>query len=168
MTLGIPPDITFYKLITDWGSLIGSLITGILALVAAAIAYRAALRQVKATGEAAMQQIAAIERQRSEEVANIRDAVRVEVTAFTKDIIAALEVCQHIKTTPNISREQAQLITKILKGPVVYPAIADRVGLLSHTHATVQFYGRIIEANVALEYLTQDVSTVADSLITAL
>jgi hypothetical protein len=181
MTLGIPQDITCYKLLTD----LGSVIAGFLALVAAVTAYLAGVLQAKATREAAKQQVAAIERQRNEEVANIRDAVRVEVTAFTKDIIGALEVCEHIKTTPNtivapygISHNQAQLITKILKSSVVYPAIADRVGLLSHSHATVEFYERIAEANGMLEALRtkagtpaitrNNVAVFADSLITAL
>ena len=70
---------------------------------------------------------------------------------------------------------------------MIYPAIADRVGLLLQPHATTQFYMRVSEArgmlealrtktdppsityNTALEYVTPEfAASVADSLITAL
>jgi hypothetical protein len=43
MQLGLPPDLTWYKLLTDWGSLFGS---GV-ALVAGILTYLAAVRQVR-------------------------------------------------------------------------------------------------------------------------
>jgi hypothetical protein len=41
MNFGLPCDLTWYKLLTDWGSLIG----GVFALIAGVIAYGAGLRQ---------------------------------------------------------------------------------------------------------------------------
>ena len=77
MNFGFPHDLTAYKLFTDWGSLI----VGDIALVA------------RETREAANLQIAAIERQRN---ANLRDAVRIEVTAIVKYIAGAIELCCNI------------------------------------------------------------------------
>ena len=47
MDLGIPSDITFYKLLTDWGGLIGA----VAALIAAIIAYIAICAQIKEARE---------------------------------------------------------------------------------------------------------------------
>jgi hypothetical protein len=47
--MGLPPDLTWYRLLTDFGSLIG----GIFALLAAAALYIIGRRQAKATVEAA-------------------------------------------------------------------------------------------------------------------
>lgn len=46
--MGWPADLTIYKLLTDWGGLIG----GGVALIAGLIAYGASLAQVKATKDA--------------------------------------------------------------------------------------------------------------------
>lgn len=177
--------LTWYEIFRDWGSLVA----GVIAFVAALIAYCAGVHQARATREAAQQQIAAIDRQRSEEIANVRDAVRVEITAFVKYIIGTIDLCAQIsKEAVNIPRQDARYITKNFWGdPVIYPAIADRVGLLPHAHAVTEFYMRISEAkgmvealctktaapsityNTAIEYVTTDfAASIADSLITAL
>ena len=49
MNIGLPLDLTWYRLLTDFGSLIG----GIFALLAAAALYIIGRRQAKATVEAA-------------------------------------------------------------------------------------------------------------------
>ena len=92
MNFGFPQDLTPYKLFTDWGSLVA----GGIALVAAVIAYIAGVCQARATREAANLQIAAIERQKNEEIANVRDAVRIEVTALVKYIMGAIGLCGEI------------------------------------------------------------------------
>jgi hypothetical protein len=58
LSLGWPPDLSWYKLLTDWGSLIG----GLLALGAGIAAYVAGTKQARATREAADRQIKADER----------------------------------------------------------------------------------------------------------
>ena len=55
LNIGCPADLTWYKLLTDWGSLIG----GGFALIAGAALYVIGRRQVKATAEAADKEIAA-------------------------------------------------------------------------------------------------------------
>lgn len=109
MNYGFPENLTLYKLLTDWGSLAA----GGLALVAAAIAYFAGINQARATREAANLQIAAINRQRVEEIANVRAAVRIEVTAFVKYMIGAVELCEQIaKGAVKIPRQDARYIAK--------------------------------------------------------
>jgi hypothetical protein len=55
LNIGWPADLTWYKLLTDWGSLIG----GVFALLAGAALYIGGRQQVGATMEAADKEIAA-------------------------------------------------------------------------------------------------------------
>ena len=68
---------------------------------------------------------------------------------------------------------------KLFVEPVVYKAVADRIGLLPHPNATTQFYLRLSEAkamvkslqmaNIKQEHVSaENAATIADSLITAL
>ncbi len=59
MIIGWPADLTWYKLLTDWGSIIG----GVFALLAGAALYVIGRMQVRATRDAAVQQVAAVNRQ---------------------------------------------------------------------------------------------------------
>jgi hypothetical protein len=58
LNLGLPADLTWYKLLVDGGSFIG----GVFALLAGAIAYLAGWLQARATRQAADRQIAAAAR----------------------------------------------------------------------------------------------------------
>ncbi len=120
----------------------------------------------------------ALSQQRREETEKVAEAVRTEVTTLVKYAIGAV-----------IPRQDAHYIVKNFAGdPIIYPAVADRVGLLRHPHATAEFYMRILEAKVMVEMLRtktdvpgimytaapvelvtpQFASSVADSLLTAL
>lgn len=129
-------------------------------------------------------------RQRQEDTAKVSDAVRTEVTAYVKYIIGAVEVCAEIATKGlKIPCQDARYIAKNFWGdPIVYPAVADRVGLLPHPNATIEFYMRLAEVRGMLEalrtktdpssatyvsppvqYVTPEFAvSIADSLITAL
>jgi hypothetical protein len=120
-------------------------------------------------------------RQRQEEAANVASAVQTEVTSLVKYINGAIEVCADVKRGLRIPRADAVYIVKnLVVDPVVYPAIADRVGLLPHPQATAAFYMRISEAKATAEvfakatgtpetYVTPDLArTVVDVLVTAL
>lgn len=130
-----------------------------------------------------------IARQRNEEIERVGDAVRTEVTAFVKYVIGAVEICQQIKDGLKIPRQDARYIAKNFWGdPIIYPAVADRVGLLPHPQATTEFYMRLSEVRGMLEalrtktdpqsfinvqappeHVTPDfAASIADSLITAL
>jgi hypothetical protein len=132
----------------------------------------------------------ALSQQRREETEKVAEAVRTEVTTLVKYAIGAVEICEQIKKgIVKIPRQDAHYIVKNFAGdPIIYPAVADRVGLLRHPHATAEFYMRILEAKVMVEMLRtktdvpgimytvppvelvtpQFASSVADSLLTAL
>jgi hypothetical protein len=141
--LGLPCDLTWYKLLTDWGSLIA----GLLALVAGGLAYVAGLMQAKATRQAVEKQLAAEAAERAAEAIEIRVAVRSEVIAVSKFIIGTLSICEGIaKLETRMPRSDANAIVKGLQEPIVFPALADRIALLNNPHLPVQFYMRIGEA----------------------
>jgi hypothetical protein len=115
--------------------------------------------------------------------------VRTEVASLTTYVIGAIEICQGVANGKlEIPSQDASYIMRKLWGePVVYAAVADRVGLLPHPNATVQFYMRLAEAKAMLESLQTKTNaaetsttarreklkpefaeTIADSLITAL
>lgn len=75
MLLGLPNDLTVYRLLTDWGSLVG----GIFALVAGGLAYIAGHKQAKATREAGDRQVDAIMRRDRQEAQGIVIAVYPEL-----------------------------------------------------------------------------------------
>jgi hypothetical protein len=131
-----------------------------------------------------------LSRQRREETEKVADAVRTEVTTLVKYIVGSVKVCQGIANgTRRVPRQAAQYIVKnLLSDPVVYPAVADRVGLLPYPQAITEFYMRLSEAKSmvealrtkidppgitysapSVEYVTPEfAATVADSLCTAL
>lgn len=127
--------------------------------------------------------------QRLEEAAKVAEAVRTEVATLSKYVIGVIEVCGDIKSGKiKVPRQDANSIMRSVGDPVVYSAVADRVGLLPHPHATVEFYMRLQEAKTMVEMLStrtdpQGITyvsppvelvtpafagSVADSLITAL
>jgi hypothetical protein len=131
-----------------------------------------------------------LSRQRNEETEKVAEAVRTEVTTLVKYAIGAVKICEQIKTgIIKVPRQDAHYIVKNLAGgPIIYPAVADRVGLLRHPQATAEFYMRIFEAKIMVEMLRtktdvpgimytatpvelvtpQFAGSVADSLLTAL
>jgi hypothetical protein len=131
-----------------------------------------------------------LSRQRREETEKVAEAVRTEVTTLAKYAIGAITICEQIKKgIIKLPRRDAHYIVKNFAGdPVIYPAVADRVGLLRHPHATAEFYMRILEAKIMVEMLRtktdvpgimytpapvelvtpQFAGSVADSLLTAL
>jgi hypothetical protein len=129
-------------------------------------------------------------RQTKDEAEKVSEAVKIEITTLAKYVIGATEICQKIKLGEvQIPRQDAHYIVKnFANDPVIYPAVADRIGLLSHPQATTEFYMRLVEARVMVEmlqkkttpqgimhtspspdYVTADFAgSVADSLLTAL
>jgi hypothetical protein len=129
----------------------------------------------------------AITRQKNEDTAKVRAAVRTEVTTYSKYVIGTLEICEAIATSGlQIPMAEATYIGKNLIEPVIYSAVADRVALLERPQTTVEFYMRIAEAKSNLDVMRMKASgltlaqssmtnvqpsnaaVVADSLITAL
>jgi len=97
----------------------------------------------------------ALSRQRKEETKKVSAAVTTEIAALTTYIIGAIRVCEEIRAgTRNVpARHAGYIVRKLSAAPVVYQAVADRIGLLPHPEATAQFYMRIGEVKAMVESL---------------
>jgi hypothetical protein len=116
-------------------------------------------------------------------------AVVTEVTALSKYIMGAIEVCIELATGKRHvpQTDATYIVRKLFAPPTVYNAMADRIGLLPHPDATTQFYMRLEEVKAATSaiemavkfqwapgmgpppLITRDIiAPVADMLITAL
>jgi hypothetical protein len=86
--------------------------------------------------------------QSKQEVSKVSAAVRTEMVSLAKYVIGAIEICEGITTGKiDVPAQNAQYVMqKLWADPIVYPAVADRVGLLPHPHATTEFYMRLGEA----------------------
>jgi hypothetical protein len=152
-----------------------------------AAAFGAVIGGIVGAGGAVFAVYLTLAQQRSEDSAKVRAAVRIEVTTFAKYAIGALDVCQQIANRIiTVPMSDAPYITESLVSPVVYPAVADRIGLLPHAQQTIEFYQRIAEAKAMTEAMRNKIASstqaqaamqniqpsnalaVADSLITAL
>jgi hypothetical protein len=173
-----PPDYTgLLKMLYDWQTIIA----GVAAIVGGWIAYRAGVIQAQATRESAAKQIAAADAEIKNADAAAADAIRREVIEFSKFISGNLEICGHIHagTPAPVPRHDLPSIMKTGIDPVVYPAIADRIGRIPFPQQVVSFYTRIAEAQAIIEIIakgpahdtpvTADLAqTIAESFITAL
>jgi len=143
MPLGLPYDLSLYKLLTDWGSFIA----GILALAAGVMAYLAGVRQANATREAVANQLDAEAKAQAVEVLKVRTALRAEIVAFAKFVMGALETCRGIATgETHVPMADANAIVRGLYEPTIFPAVAGQIAVLDNPHVPVQFYLRIEEA----------------------
>ena len=99
----------------------------------------------------------AMSRQRSEERTKVSGAIQAEVLYLCKYVTGTLDVCIKIANgTVKIPRRDADNVARnLLVDPVVYPAVADRIGLLPHPLATVGFYTRIAEVKAMLAILAK-------------
>jgi hypothetical protein len=97
----------------------------------------------------------ALSSQRNEETAKVSAAVSTEVASLSTYVIGAIEICQGIANgTQRIpSFEASYIMQRLWAEPVIYTAVADRVGLLPHPNATVQFYMRLSEAKAMIQSL---------------
>jgi hypothetical protein len=95
----------------------------------------------------------ALSAQRKDESTKVSAAVMTEVASLTTYVIGAIRICQGITTGEQRipARDATYIIRKISAEPVIYTAVADRIGLLPHPNATAQFYMRIAEAKAMVE-----------------
>jgi hypothetical protein len=150
-------------------------------------AFGAVIGGIIGAGGAVFAVYLAMTGQRREDMAKVRAAVRTEVSTYSKYVISALKTCKEIAAQGlKIPTVNADYVGKNLLDPVIYPAVADRVGLLRRPQATIEFYMRITEARsnlaaiqkkdagltsnqAAMTYIQpSNAEVVADSLITAL
>lgn len=84
--------------------------------------------------------------QRRDEAETIRDAARREVQEFSRLVAGNLDTCREIAAgTVRVPRQDLPTIM-LMPTPVIYQAIADRIGRLDRADAYVTFYARIAEA----------------------
>jgi len=118
-----------------------------------------------------------IDRQRHEDAANVSDAIRREIIEFNEMVISALSICEQIKSGGvSIMRKDAHNIMRNLD-PIIYKAVADRIGLLPHPQFVVKFYARLVEIQQLIEVIAvgpgddsalvpgEEATTLANSLI---
>jgi len=150
MSVGLPTDLTWYKLATDLGSLIG----GVFALLAGVAAYFAGLRQARATRKAAHDQIEAAAAEITNTDAATAKAILREIIECNKVTMEGLRICGCIKSgLLPMTRKNAQLIM-MSPDPIVYKAVAHRIGRLPYDlQAVVHFYMRV-------EYIQHNIQTI--------
>jgi hypothetical protein len=118
------------------------------------VAFGAVIGGIIGAGGAVFAVYLTLTRQRNEDAAKVRAAVRTEVTTYYKYIVGALDICEQIATQNlQIPCPDASYIAKNLSDPIIYPAVADRIALLPHPQATIEFYMRIKEAKAMLTAL---------------
>jgi hypothetical protein len=127
VSMGWPADVTVYKVLTDWGGLIG----GGAALIAGLIAYAASLAQVRATKEAVKSQLKADQEKSSEEVEIFRRSIAIEIRQMIGQALAA-----HLGLARLLSEGRAPITSRMLEGsfinftPIIYPAVAGKIASL--------------------------------------
>jgi len=121
-----------YKLLTDWGSFLGGIVGAVGAVGAV---YLLTIRQ------------------RHEEANNVSNAIRREILELSKVAMEALRICECVKAgCLPIMRKEAYSIM-IPSEPIVYRAVADRIGLLPYPQHVVQFYMRMVEIRQAIQII---------------
>lgn len=127
LQFGFPPDLTWYKLLTDWGSLIG----GALALVAGLIAYLAGRLQARATQNAADAQIKAERSRHDQDAATLRKSLAMELRQMVVRSLGTHRSLARLltHTTGQITSRMIES-SVIMPAPIVYPAVADRISVL--------------------------------------
>jgi hypothetical protein len=158
MNLGLPLDLTWYKLLTDWGSLIG----GGFALMAGIIAYLAGRAQATATRQAAEMQVKAERQKCDQEVETVRRSLAIEL----RQVVArAFGAHQFTRTSGQITAPMVKSSAGV-PVPIVYPAVADRIGLLNSEAMGVVIVYQLIEigregASQLIRHRTPDAIPVA-------
>jgi hypothetical protein len=148
----------------DWQTVIA----GVLALVAAWLTIRATKRSAEREIETSQAQTAVAQKQIETTVSLERERVSSEVDALRKSL--AVEIRQYIDiliTTREILRRRSgpekRMLARDLRSvvafhpPTVYPASADRIGLLGLLAVSVtSFYSTIERLNFTVRFLTDD------------
>lgn len=125
--MGWPADFTWYKLLTDWGSLIG----GVFALIAGGTAYIGAR-------QAAKMQVRVDERRDARDLDALRKALATELRQLVGQALAAHNSLKRLVTTATgDSPITARMVesSSYVAAAVVYPSSAPKIGLLGGNDA---------------------------------
>lgn len=142
-----------------WGMIAVASTVAIAALVAIRIAHPAdwasavsgLLGTVIGFVGAAASAFLLFERQTQDEADRIYEAVVREVAEFSRFTVGNLSTCREMRGgNIAILRDGLPRIMGV-PAPTVYPAVADRIGLLHAPQPVVAFYNRIVEAGRMVE-----------------
>jgi hypothetical protein len=128
--LGWPADLTWYRLLMDWGGVTG----GGAALIAGGIAYLAGRIQATATTKAAKIQAKVEQSRHHQEVDIVRKSIGLELRQMLPFVVT---LHKHFKNAnmdasdlESIIVYRQRSIADMSFDPIVYPAVADRIGFL--------------------------------------
>ncbi len=94
--------------------------------------------------------------QRKEDRERIRGALVREVIEFARLVVGHLDTCEHIRAgiikmpVPKLAQEMQ------MPAPIIYPAVADKIGLLKSPQHVVAFYMRITEIAIMAQAVADD------------
>ena len=88
--------------------------------------------------------------QRKEDRTRIRSALVREVIEFSRLVVGHLETCENIRS--RVIDLPARKLTQAMQmpAPIIYPAVADKIGLLPSPQNVVAFYARISEITMTI------------------
>lgn len=153
----------------DWETLVGALLAGAFAVAAAFLTIWATFRSANKEIEAAQAQIATTVRLEHERLSREVEALRVslagEIRLYidllikTRDILKRPEIeVQFLASEIEDYRQRDLRDLAVLHPPTVYPAVADRLGLISRPRAAdvVAFYATIERINFSARAATNE------------
>jgi hypothetical protein len=126
---GLPPDLTWYKLLSDQGSFIG----GVFALIAGIAAYVAGRVQANATQQAATMQMETELRKIEQEVDTLRKSLATELRQLVPRALMAHELLKRLSEQKDgpITAWMVESLSRV-PDPVIYPGSASKIGLLEN------------------------------------
>jgi hypothetical protein len=170
----MPPDLTWYKLLTDLGSLIG----GAFALLAGVAAYIAGRVQASATRQAAKMQVQAERQKGAREVEALRRSLATEIRQIVPSAFTAYKLLIGLankKGSPITLPEFENL--SLVSVPVVFPAAADKIGFLDEAMDILIIYNlieigragaeRLIRGQMPTNVSPRSVAAVANAFLAA-
>ncbi len=94
--------------------------------------------------------------QRKEDRSRIHSALVREIIEFSRIAVGHLDICESIR-----SAEIAMPVPKLpqaikMPTPIIYPAVADKIGLLKSPQHVVAFYMRITEIEIMAHAVADD------------
>jgi hypothetical protein len=141
----------------DWVDHWQTLIAGVLAFVAGVGTVVVAMRVIAATREQTATTVR-LERERaSTEVDMLRKSLAVEIRLYIETLITTREILRQRSGPEKHMRARDLRSVVAFHPPTVYPASADRIGLLGPLAVSVvSFYSAIERLNFTVRFLTND------------
>jgi hypothetical protein len=149
------------KIAVDWIDHWQTLIAGVLALVAAWLTIRATKRaaaeEIKAS-QAQTETTVRLERERvSSEVETLRKSLAVEIRQYIDILIKTREILRRLSGPEKRMLAGDLRSVAVFYPPTVYPASADRIGLLGPLAVSVtSFYTTLERLNFTARLITND------------